>query len=90
LREIRLRDAGGAEKAGLYKILTGVLGFWGVEGAADAERAAVEDVGVDHGGGDVAVTEELLDGAYVVAGFKEVGREGVAEGVAADALVQVG
>ena len=38
-------------------MLRGVLGFGGVEGAADAEGAAVEDVGVDHGGGDVAVAE---------------------------------
>jgi len=28
-----------------------------VGGAQDAGRAAVEDVGVDHGGGDVAVAE---------------------------------
>ena len=34
---------------------------------------AVEDVGVDHGGGDIAVTQELLDSADVVAGFEEVG-----------------
>ena len=39
-------------------------------------------MGVDHGGRDVAVAEELLDGADVVAGFEEVGREAVAEGVA--------
>ena len=52
----------------------------------DAEGAAVEDVGVDHGGGDVAVAEELLDGADVVAGLEQVGGEGVAQGVAADSL----
>jgi len=45
-----------------------------------AEGATVEDVGVDHGGGDVAVAEELLDGANVVAGLKQVGREGVPQG----------
>lgn len=78
---------GWAVRAGLCKTVRGVLGFCGVvEGAADAEGAAVEDVGVDHGGGDVAVAEQLLDGADVVAGFEEVGGEGVAEGVAADAL----
>ena len=37
-----------------------------VGGAEDAGGAAVEDVGVDHRGGDVAVAEELLDGADVV------------------------
>ena len=36
-----------------------------VGGAQDAGRAPVEDVGVDHGGGHVAVAEELLDGADV-------------------------
>lgn len=57
-----------------------------VEGAADAAGAEAEDVGVDHGGGDVAVAEELLDGADVVAALEEVGGEGVAEGVAGDSL----
>lgn len=38
-----------------------------VEGAADAEAAAIEHVGVDHGGGHVGVTEKLQDGSYVVA-----------------------
>jgi hypothetical protein len=58
--------------------------------ALDAEGAAIEDVGVDHGGRDVAVAEELLDGADVVSGFQKVGGEGVAEGVAADAFGEVG
>jgi hypothetical protein len=53
-----------------------------VGGAEDAGGAAVEDVGVDHGGGDVAVAEELLDGADVGAVLQQVGGEGVAEGVA--------
>ena len=38
-----------------------------VEGAYHAASATVEDVGVDHGGFDVAVTKEFLDGADVVA-----------------------
>ncbi len=38
-------------------------------------------MGVDHGGFDVAVAQEFLDGADVVAGFEEVGGEAVAEGV---------
>ena len=36
-----------------------------VGGAEDAGGTAVEDVGVDHGGGDVAVAKEFLDGADV-------------------------
>ena len=35
---------------------------------------------------DVFVAEQLLDGANVVAVFEQVGGEGVAEGVRADAL----
>jgi hypothetical protein len=41
-------------------VITAARGARLVEGAADAEGAAVDDVGVDHGGGDVAVAEELL------------------------------
>lgn len=47
----------------------------------------MEDVGVDHGGFDVFVAEEFLDGADVVAALEEVGGEGVAEGVGCDAFV---
>ena len=65
---------------------------WGelVEGAADAEAASVEDVGVDHGGLPVAVAEEFLDRADIVAGLEQVRREGVAERVARRALGDVG
>ena len=38
-------------------------------------------MGVDHGGFDVFVTEEFLDGADIVAALEEVGSEGVAEGM---------
>jgi hypothetical protein len=61
-----------------------------VGGAADAEWAAIENVGVDHGGPEVAVAEELLDGADVGAVLQEVGREGVPEGVAGDAFRDAG
>ena len=63
-----------------------VTGGEAVGGAADAGGASVEDVGVDHGGRHVAVPEQLLDGADVVAGFEEVGGEAVAQGVAGDPL----
>lgn len=62
---------------------TGVVGRSEiVEGTADAGRAFVEDMSVDHGGFDVAVAEEFLNGSDVVAVFDEVGGEGMAEGVA--------
>lgn len=41
---------------------------------------------VDHGGFDVFVPEEFLDGADVVASLEEVGGEAVAEGVGCDAF----
>ena len=41
-------------------------------------------VGVNHGGFDVGVTKQLLNGSDVVARFKKVGREAVAEGMACD------
>jgi hypothetical protein len=43
-------------------------------------------VGVDHRRLDVFVSEEFLDGSDVVPGHQEMGREGVAECVAADSL----
>ena len=43
-------------------------------------------MGVDHGGFYVAVAQEFLDGADVVAAFKKMGGEAVAEGVAAGAF----
>jgi hypothetical protein len=49
-----------------------------VQWAADAAGTATEDVGVDHGGADGAVAEELLDGAEVMPSLEEVGGEGVA------------
>jgi hypothetical protein len=50
------------------RILLAIGGL--VEGAADAERAVIEDVGVDHGGRDVAMAQQFLDGADVVSGFE--------------------
>ncbi len=41
---------------------------------------------VDHGGFDVFMSEEFLDGSYVVAVLEEVCCEGVAEGVGGDAF----
>ena len=48
-----------------------------VEGAADSVSSAVEDVGVDHGGLDVFVAEELLYGPDIVTALEQMGGEGV-------------
>jgi len=58
-----------------------------IEGAHDPQRAAVDDVRVDHRGAHVLVTEQGLDGADVRPGFEEVRGEAVAERVAGRALV---
>jgi len=44
-------------------------------------------VGIDHGGFHIAVAEEFLDSSNVIAGFEEVGRKTMAEGVATGMFV---
>lgn len=61
-----------------------------VQRAADGQAAAVEDVRIDHGGLHVAMAEQVLHCANVVAVFQQVGGEGVAQGVGGDVLGQVG
>ncbi len=61
-------------------------------GRADNTAAAgvLKDVGVDHRRLDVFVAEEFLDCSDVVASHQQVSGEGVAEGMAAHVLVDVG
>ena len=49
-------------------------------------QAVGGDVGVDLGGGDVGVAQQGLDDAQVGAAFQQMGGEGVAQDVGADAL----
>jgi hypothetical protein len=58
-----------------------------VDRAAYALAAAVEHVRVDHRRAHVFVAEQLLDRAYVVAVFEQVGRERVAQRVAGGVFV---
>ena len=51
-----------------------------VGGALYPATAPIQDVGVDHGGTDVAVAEELPYGADVVAIFQQMRGETVAQG----------
>src|SRR5690606_27377677 len=55
-----------------------------------ADHALIQRTGyaVARRGGDVGVTEQFLDGAIVVAGLEEMGREGVTESVAGDWFAQ--
>lgn len=41
-----------------------------VKRAADAEAGLVEDVGVDPGGGEAGVAQELLDSPEIVVAFR--------------------
>jgi hypothetical protein len=58
-----------------------------IQRAADSSGTVPEDVCVNHGRGDLAVAEKLLDGPDVMAALKKVRGEGVADRVAARALV---
>ena len=55
-------------------------------GAADDAGAAVERVGVDHGGAHVFVAKQFLNGADVVAVFQQLGGEGMPQRVGGDGL----
>jgi hypothetical protein len=62
----------------------------GVEGGFYGESAALQYMSVDHGGFDVLMPEEFLDGADVVSVLEEVGGEGVSECVRGDVFVNFG
>jgi hypothetical protein len=56
-----------------------------VRRAPDASSACpIENVRVDHGGLDVSVAQEFLDGTDIVSVFEEMGRERVPDRVAVD------
>ena len=50
-----------------------------VERGTDGEAAAIQDVGVNHSGFDIFVTEQLLNGSNIIAGFEQVGGEGMTQ-----------
>ena len=58
-----------------------------VERASDGEAAALEDMGVDHGGFDIFVAEQFLNGADVVAVLEQMGGKRVAEGMTTDGFI---
>ena len=61
-------------------------GWSAVEGAFDGKSAALEYVGVDHGGADILMPEQFLNGTNIVAVLEEMGCKGMTEGVAGDAF----
>ena len=63
----------------LREFLHGGAGF--CERGYDGLGAALGDVGIDHGRADIGMAEEFLNGSYIVPGFEQVRREGVAQAV---------
>ena len=59
-----------------------------VQGAFHPAATCAKDVGVDHGGRDIIVPQELLHGADIGAALEGVGGETMAESVAAGAFGQ--
>lgn len=59
---------------------------WLIERAPDGESALRENVGIDHCCPDVAVTQEFLDRADIIAHFQQSGCERVPERMAASVL----
>ncbi len=52
-----------------------------VNRAADAFSTAVQNVGIDHGGLDIFMPQELLNGAIIVACLQEVSGERMPKGM---------
>jgi hypothetical protein len=52
--------------------------------------AALQHVRVDHGGADIGVAQQLLDGADIVAGFEQMGGKAMAKGVATNFFGETG
>src|SRR5687767_7662051 len=61
-----------------------------IQRAADAAATPVEDVGVDHRRGDVAVAKQLLNGTDVVAVLEKMRGERVAQRMTAGGLGNAG
>ncbi len=47
-------------------------------------------MGVNHGGGDVTMAEQFLNGANIVAAFEKMGGEAMAKGMATGGLSEAG
>ena len=57
-----------------------------VDGAANAGRAPVENMGVDHRRLHIAMTQKLLDCSDVIIPFQQVSCEGMPESMARSSL----
>jgi hypothetical protein len=51
-----------------------------------ARSRTLHDMEIDHGGGDIGMAEEVLDGPDVGSGFEKMRRKRVSQGVGGDPL----
>jgi len=61
-----------------------------VERTADRQAAAIQNVGIDHGGLDILVAEEFLNGSDIVPGFEQVRGKAMPECVTTRGLGEAG
>ena len=61
-----------------------------IHGAFDAPDSLIQDVGVDHGGSDIAVAKQFLDRSDVVSTFQKMCCKGMTQGVAAGGFADSG
>ena len=77
----------GDARSGADQLVVRVLGIVrAVERAPDVEAGLLDDVQVDHGRPNVAVTHDVLERADVAAAAERLGGKGMAEGVTRRAL----
>lgn len=60
--------------------------FMNIQRTSYGQSPFVEDVGVDHGGADVLMAQEFLDGSNVVPLLQKMRGKAVAKGMAGDRL----
>ena len=65
---------------------TSSIGSKPVHRTANTRRSTIEDMGIDHRGLDVAMTQEFLYRSNIVAAFEQVSGKGMSEGVASGPL----
>ena len=47
-----------------------ISGVGAIEGTLNPSSAFIKNVSVDHGGGDIGMSEQFLHGAYVITSFE--------------------
>ncbi len=69
------------------RVIEQITACYLIQRAFDRQSAALEDMGVDHGGANVLVAEQFLNGADIVTTLKQMRGKGMPKGVAGDTLL---